>query len=132
MTSVVDGEVKKQKGAFDYDIFELKLDFSSELESFVKNVSKFAVVSVTKKHCSTSLVKEAELQAHIPQESKMCVATQLTKKTTVNFQTEVNRLVRIKGCDILPDGKCVFAEQEGKRLLMFSKYGNYEKDIVRF
>jgi hypothetical protein len=56
-----------------HDIFELKLDFSSELESFVKNVSKFAVVSVTKKHCSTSLVKEAELQAHIPQESKMCV-----------------------------------------------------------
>jgi hypothetical protein len=37
MTSVVDGEVKKQKGAFDYDIFELKLDFSSELESFVKS-----------------------------------------------------------------------------------------------
>jgi hypothetical protein len=132
MTSVVDGEVKKQKGAFDYDIFELKLDFSSELESFVKNVSKFAVVSVTKKHCSTSLVKEAELQAHIPQESKMCVATQLTKKTTVNFQTEVNRLVRIKGCDILPDGKCVFAEQEGKRLLMFSNNGKYEKEIVRF
>ena len=85
-----------------------------------------------KKHCRTSLVKEAELQAHIPQESKMCVATQLTKKTTVNFQTEVNGPVRIKGCDILPDGKCVFAEQEGKRLLMFSKYGNYEKDIVRF
>jgi hypothetical protein len=29
MTSVVDGEVKKQKGTFDYDLFELKLDFSS-------------------------------------------------------------------------------------------------------
>jgi hypothetical protein len=48
MTSVVDGEVKKQKGAFNYDLFELKLDFSSELKSFVKDVSKFGVVSVTK------------------------------------------------------------------------------------
>ena len=52
MTSVVDWEVKKQKWAFDYDIFELKLDFSSELESFVKDVSKFAVVSVTEKALS--------------------------------------------------------------------------------
>ena len=59
ITSVVDGEVKKQKGAFNYDLFELKFDFLSELESFVKDVSKFGVVSVTKKHCSTSLVKEA-------------------------------------------------------------------------
>jgi benzoyl-CoA reductase/2-hydroxyglutaryl-CoA dehydratase subunit BcrC/BadD/HgdB len=45
-------------------------DFPSELESFVKDVSKFGVVSVTKNHCSTSLVNEVELQAHIPQESK--------------------------------------------------------------
>jgi hypothetical protein len=66
----VHGEVTKQKGAFNYDLFELKLDFLSELESFVKDVSKFGVVSVTKKHCSTSLVKEAELHAQIPQESK--------------------------------------------------------------
>jgi hypothetical protein len=41
-------------------------------------------------------------------------------------------VIRITGCDILPDGKFVFAEQEGKRLLMFSNYGNYEKDIVGF
>jgi hypothetical protein len=58
MTSVVDGEAKKQKGAFNYDFYELKLDFPSELESFVKDVSKFGVVSVTEKHCCTSLVKE--------------------------------------------------------------------------
>ena len=66
MTSVVDEEAKKQKGAFNYDLFELKFDFSSELESFVKDFSKFGVVSVTKKHGSASLVKEAELQAQIP------------------------------------------------------------------
>jgi hypothetical protein len=35
ITSVVDGEVKKQKRAFNYELFELKLDFLSELESFV-------------------------------------------------------------------------------------------------
>jgi hypothetical protein len=40
--------------------------------------------------------------------------------------------VCIHGSDILPDGKLVFAESEGKRLLMFSNNGNYEKDIVRF
>jgi hypothetical protein len=28
MRSVVDGEVKKQKGAFNYNLFELKLDIS--------------------------------------------------------------------------------------------------------
>jgi hypothetical protein len=28
MTSVVDGEAKKQKGAINYDLFELKLVFS--------------------------------------------------------------------------------------------------------
>jgi hypothetical protein len=48
MTSVVDGKVKKQKGAINYDLFELKLDFSSELESFVKYVSTFGAVSITK------------------------------------------------------------------------------------
>ena len=131
MTSVVDGEVKKQKGAFNYDLFELKLDFSSKLESFVKDVSKFGVVSVTKKHCSTSLVKEAESQAHIPQESKLGVTPQLTRKTTVNFQTKVKGPVGIRGCDILPDGKLVFTERVVNRLLMFSNNGNYEKDIVR-
>jgi hypothetical protein len=66
MTRVLDGEAKKQKGACNYDLFEMKLDFSSKLESFVKDVSKFGVVSVTKKHCSTSLVKEVKLQAQIP------------------------------------------------------------------
>ena len=132
MTSVVYGEVKKQKGAINYDLFELKIDFSSQLESFVKDVSKFGVVSVTKKHFSTSLVKEAELQAQIPQERKLGVTPQLTKKTTVAFQTKDKERVWIAGCDILPDGKLVFAEREGKRLLMFSYNGKYEKDIVRF
>jgi hypothetical protein len=33
MTSVVDGGVMKQIGALNYDLFELKLDFPSELES---------------------------------------------------------------------------------------------------
>jgi hypothetical protein len=56
MTSVVDGEVKKQKREFNYDLYELKLDFSSELESFVKDASKFGVVSVAKKHCSASTI----------------------------------------------------------------------------
>jgi hypothetical protein len=60
MTSVVDEEVKKQKGAINYDLFELKVNFSSELKSFVKDVSKFGVVSVTKKRCSTSLVKDGQ------------------------------------------------------------------------
>jgi hypothetical protein len=46
ITSVVDEEVKKQKRAFNYDLFELKLDFLSELESFVKDVSKFVLKSV--------------------------------------------------------------------------------------
>jgi long-subunit fatty acid transport protein len=101
MTRVLDGEVKKQKGAFNYDLFEMKLDFSSKLESFVKDVSKFGVVSVTKKHCSTSLVKEVKLQAQIPQDSKLGVARQLTKKTTVNFQTWDKRPVAITGFDIL-------------------------------
>jgi hypothetical protein len=57
----------------------------SKLKSFVKDVPKFGVLSVTKKHCCTSLVKEAESQAHIPQESKLGVTPQLTRKTTVNL-----------------------------------------------
>jgi hypothetical protein len=52
MTSVVDGKVKKQKAAINYDLFELKLDFSSELKSFEKDVSKFGVVSVTRNYQS--------------------------------------------------------------------------------
>jgi hypothetical protein len=132
MTSVVDGEVKKQKGALNYDLYELKLDFSSELESFVKDVSKFGVVYATENHCSTSLVKESELQAQIPQDSKLGVTPQLTRKTTVNFQIQVKGRVGIAGCDILPDGKLLFVEQENKRLLMFSNNGNYEKEIVQF
>jgi hypothetical protein len=45
MTSVVDGEAKKQKGAINYDLFELKINLSSELKSFVKDVPKFGVLS---------------------------------------------------------------------------------------
>jgi hypothetical protein len=96
----------------------------------VKDVSKFGVVYVTEKHCSTSLVKETALQAQIPHESKVGVTTQLTRKTIVDFKTEEKGRVWIVGCDILPDGKLVFTDQEGKRLLMFSNNGNYEKDIV--
>jgi len=44
------------------------------------------------------------------------------KKNTVNFQTDIKGRVCIAGCDILPDGKLVFTEQEGKRLLMFSPF----------
>jgi hypothetical protein len=44
MTRVLDGETKKQKGACNYELFEMKLDFSSKLESFVKDVSKFGVL----------------------------------------------------------------------------------------
>jgi selenophosphate synthetase-related protein len=75
-----------------YDLYELKLDFSSELESFVKDVSKFGIVYATEKHCSTSLVKEVELEAQIPQENKLDVIPQLTRKTTVNFQTHISLL----------------------------------------
>ena len=75
----------------------------------MKDVSKFGVVSVTKKHCSTSLVNEVELQAHIPQESKPGVTLQLTRKTIVDFQPKIERRVRIHGSDILPDGNIVYS-----------------------
>jgi hypothetical protein len=118
-------EVKKKKGALNYYLFELKLDFLQELESFVKNVSIFGVISVAKVHYSTSITTGAELQTHISQ-------PQLTRKATVNFQNRDEGRICISGCDILPNGKLVFAEQEGKLLLMFSNNGNYLKDIVRF
>jgi hypothetical protein len=73
----------------------------------VKYVSKFGVAYVTEKHCCTNLVKEVELQAHIPQENKLGVIPQLTRKTTVNFQNKDKKCVYIAGCDILPDGKLV-------------------------
>ena len=76
----------------------------------MKDVSKFGVVYVTKKHCSTSLVRKAEIQAQILQESKLGVTPQLTRKTTVAFQTKDKGHVRITGCDILPDGKLVIAD----------------------
>jgi hypothetical protein len=77
-------------------------------------------------------VKGTELLAQMPQESKLGITPQLTRKTTVNFHTEAKGRVGIIGCDILPNAKLVFTEREGKRLLMFSNNGNYEKDIVRF
>jgi hypothetical protein len=55
-----------------------------------------------------------------------------TNTTSWLSQIEVKGRVCIHGSDILPDGKLVFAETEGKRLLMFSNNGYYEKDIVRF
>jgi hypothetical protein len=60
-------EVKKQKGAFKYDLFELKLEFLQELESFVKDVSIFGVISVAEVHYSTGLATGAELQTDISQ-----------------------------------------------------------------
>ena len=62
----------------------------------------------------------------------MGVTPQLTRKTTVNFQTGIKGRVCINGCDILLDGKLIFAKREDKQLLMFSSNENYEKDIVRF
>jgi hypothetical protein len=47
-------------------------------------VIKFGVLSVTKKHCSTSLVQKAESQAQIPQKSNLGATPQLTRKTTAN------------------------------------------------
>jgi hypothetical protein len=96
MTSVVDGEAKKQKGAINYDLFELKLEFSSKLKSFVKDVPKFGVLSVTKKHCSTSLVQKAESQAPIPQKRKLGVTPRLAKKTIVNFRIKFERNILYK------------------------------------
>jgi hypothetical protein len=44
ITSVVDGEIKKQKGAFNHDLFELKLEFLSELlVAFSFSEYKFAI-----------------------------------------------------------------------------------------
>jgi hypothetical protein len=78
----------------------LKIDNrSSELKSFIEDVSKFGVVSVTTKHCSTSLVKIVAFQAQIPQENKLGVTSQLTKKTIVDFQPKVGRRIRIHGSD---------------------------------
>ena len=125
MTTVVNGEIKKQKGEFNYDLFELKLDFLQELKFLVKYVSIFGVISVASVHYTTSLTTGAELQSHSSE-------PQLTRKTTVNFQNRDKGLICISGCDILPNGKLVFAEQEGKLLLMFSNNGSYVKDIVRF
>jgi hypothetical protein len=49
------------------------------LESFVKDVSIFGVISVAEVHYSTRLATGAELQTDISQ-------PQLTRKTTVDFQ----------------------------------------------
>jgi hypothetical protein len=124
MTSIVNEEVKIQKGAFNYDLFELKLDFLQELESFVKDVS---IVGVISKRYIIVPVLQQELNC-----KRIFSQPQLTRKTTVDFQTKVKGGVSITGCDILPNGKLVFADQEGKLLLMFSNNGNYEKDIIRF
>jgi hypothetical protein len=43
MSSMLDEEVKKQKGEFNYELFELKHDFSSEIKSFVKDVFIFVL-----------------------------------------------------------------------------------------
>jgi hypothetical protein len=67
----------------------------------------------------TNTFFKVELQAQIPQENKPGVMSQLTRKTTINFQTKDKKRVFIAGCDILPDGKLLFIDQEGKRLLMF-------------
>ena len=91
----------------------------------MKVVSIFGVISVAKVHYSTSLTTGAELETLMSQ-------PQLTRKTTVNFQNRDKGRVCINGCDILPNGKLVFAEQERKLLLMFSNNGHYEKDIVGF
>jgi hypothetical protein len=48
-------------------------------------------------------------------ESKLGVTPQLKRKVTVNFPTKDKGSVFITGCDILPDGKLVFTDQEGKR-----------------
>jgi hypothetical protein len=56
----------------------------------------------------------------------------MTFTNTTSCLSKIVTCVFISGCVILPDGKLVFTDQEGKRLLMFSYYGNYEKDIVRF
>jgi hypothetical protein len=63
ITSVVDGEVKKQKRAFNYDLYELKLDFSSELESFVKDVSKFGIVFATVGGCLNRMARRFILKS---------------------------------------------------------------------
>jgi hypothetical protein len=44
---------------------------------------------------NTSLVKKVELQAQIPQENKPGVMSQLTRKTTINFQTKDKKRVFI-------------------------------------
>jgi hypothetical protein len=62
MTSVLDEEVKKQEGAFNYDLFELKIDFSSELESFgsANNISSIVCFSILSK-CSLSDLRMSEI-----------------------------------------------------------------------
>jgi hypothetical protein len=100
-----------------YDLYELKLDFPSELESFMKDVSKFGVLYVTEKHCCTSLVKEVEMQAQIG-------------KLTVVFLVSCGITPSLFSCEI-----CACISTSLTRLVQqcFSvTYGNYEKDIVRF
>ena len=87
MTCVVYGEVKKQKGAINYDLFEMKLDFSSELKSFIEDVSKFGVVSVTTKHCSTSLVKKSCISSRDSTGKQAGCYTTTHKKDDCRFST---------------------------------------------
>jgi hypothetical protein len=103
MTSIVNEEVKIQKGAFNYDLFELKLDFLQELESFVKDV--FIVGFISKRYIIVPVLQQ-ELNC-----KRIFSQPQLTRKTTVDFQTKVKGGVSITGCDILPNGKLVFADQ---------------------
>jgi hypothetical protein len=103
MTSIVNEEVKIQKGAFNYDLFELKLDFLQELESFVKDV--FIVGVISKRYIIVPVLQQ-ELNC-----KRIFSQPQLTRKTTVDFQTKVKGGVSITGCDILPNGKLVFADQ---------------------
>jgi hypothetical protein len=66
----------------------------------------------------TSLVKEDELQEQIPQENKLDVIPQLTRKTTVNFQTKdkkrvfiIHSLIVLVNCVLLTLSLQLFAFQ---------------------
>jgi hypothetical protein len=56
MTRVLDGEVKKQKGACNYDLFEMKLDFSSKLESCLSANTNFPSGNMSKTVIATGLL----------------------------------------------------------------------------
>ncbi|VDI59229.1 Hypothetical predicted protein [Mytilus galloprovincialis] len=127
-TEVIYLQDLQRNGQLDDIRIESKLP--SHLKSLTNIIRTFGTAVQHLPPCPLKLKTSGEYQVHLSPPTFLTIDS-IQPKLKTTFKIPISfKDIEIYGCQVLPDGRILILDAASKRLLLFSKDGDYIKDVI--